>query len=389
MAAVAAGGAALLSSVSSASTESEKIKVGILGGTGAVGQRFIQYLEGHPQFEVAGIGASERSAGKPYKTAAKWMLSADVPAFVKDKTVVNCTPEDMKSVDLVFSALDTEQARAAEPLFAAAGVPVFSNASAFRMDAKTPLVVPPVNGDHLELAKSQPTYAKNGGFIVTNANCSTTGLVIALKPIHEAFGIETATIATLQAISGAGYPGLSGLDVLDNMIPNINGEEEKLEIEYKKILGAFKPSSSTSTSTAAAAAAIRFADFPLSAMVHRVHVRDGHTISVSLKLKQHATPEQIAAVLRGYKPSDPAVSSLPSSPRDWIVVREEPDRPQPRLDRDTGRGFTTVVGKIRPDPVATVKFVVLSHNTVMGAAGSSILNAELAVEKGLVKKKQH
>jgi aspartate-semialdehyde dehydrogenase len=188
----------------------------------------------------------------------------------------------------------------------------------------------------------------------------------------------------LQAISGAGYPGLSGLDVLDNLIPHINGEEEKLEIEYKKIMGSLSKDAAK-----AKANGIDYASFPLSAMVHRVHVRDGHTISVSLRLKKHATPEQVAAVLRGYKPSDSAVSALPSAPEQWIVVREEVDRPQPRLDRDTGKGFTTVVGKIRPDPINTVKMCILSHNTVMGAAGSSILNAELAVQKGLVKRREH
>lgn len=263
-----------------------------------------------------------------------------------------------------------------ETAFCSAGIPVFSNARNHRMVADVPLVVPPVNGDHLDLVKAQPSYAKNGGFIVTNANCSTTGMVIALKPLYDAFGIESVHCTTLQAISGAGYPGLPSLDILDNVVPFISGEEDKLETEYKKIMGELQLTASSGS--------IAPASFPLSAMVNRVHVRDGHSIALSVKLRKPATPAEVAAVLAAYKPAVAALMSLPSAPKAYIEVREENNRPQPRLDRDTGAGFTTVVGRIRPDPINTVKLFVLSHNTVMGAAGSSILNAELAAVKGLL-----
>ena len=263
-----------------------------------------------------------------------------------------------------------------EASFRDAGVPVFSNARNYRMEPDVPLVVPPVNGDHLELAKSQPSYKVNGGFIVTNANCSTTGMVIALKPLHDAFGIVAAHVTTLQAVSGAGYPGLPSLDILDNIVPYISGEEEKLETEYAKIMGVLGGGGITN------------AAFPLSAMVNRVHVRDGHCIAISLTLGRDASPEEVAKVLAAYRPAQPAMLSLPSSPPAFIEVRGEENRPQPRLDRDTGRGYTTVVGRIRRDPINTVKMFVLSHNTVMGAAGSSIQNAELAAVTGLLKLKK-
>jgi aspartate-semialdehyde dehydrogenase len=384
----------------------KKFRVGVLGATGAVGQRFLQYLDGHPWFEVTALGASSRSAGKKYEDATQWQLSANLPAYVRGQNVSLCDAKELSGkVDLVFSALvrreggrgskfpplprqshsppfpstppsqDADVAGDVEKAFSDAGVPVFSNARNYRMVSDVPLVVPPVNGDHLELVRMQPAFHKNGGFIVTNANCSTTGMVIALKPLADAFGIEHVNCTTLQAISGAGYPGLPSLDILDNVVPFISGEEDKLETEYKKIMGAYTPGSPSVTNT----------DFPLSAMVNRVHVRDGHSIALSIKLKTPATPQEVAAVLRNYKPAVAELSSLPSAPAFFIEVREESNRPQPRLDRDTGKGYTTVVGRIRPDPLNTVKIFVLSHNTVMGAAGSSILNAELAAAKGLLK----
>jgi aspartate-semialdehyde dehydrogenase len=263
-----------------------------------------------------------------------------------------------------------------EPAFRDAGVPVFSNARNFRMVADVPLVVPQVNGDHLPLIKRQASYAATGGYIVTNANCSTTGMVIALAPLQAAFGIEAVHATTLQAVSGAGYPGLPSLDILDNVVPYISGEEDKLETEYAKIMGALGGDGAT----------IAHPGFPISAMVNRVHVRDGHSIALSIKLARPASPEQVAAALAAWRPRDAEVLSLPSAPAEgFITVRTEPNRPQPRLDRDTGNGYTTVVGRIRADPIYTVKMFVLSHNTVMGAAGSSILNAELAAAKGLLK----
>lgn len=236
-----------------------------------------------------------------------------------------------------------------------------------------PLCVPPVNGNHLDLVRTQPTFS-SGGYIVTNANCSTTGMVIALKPLQDAFGLAAVHCVTLQAISGAGYPGLPSLDILDNVVPFINGEEEKLETEYAKIMGKYDDSHKLVTP-----------GFPLSAAVNRVHVRDGHSIALSIKLKTPATPEQVEAVLRGWKPTIPELTSLPSAPKNFVEVRSEANRPQPRMDRDAGAGYTTVVGRIRKDPITDIKMFVLSHNTVMGAAGSSILNAELAATKGLLK----
>ena len=353
-----------------------KLRVGVLGATGAVGQRFIEGLQDHPWFTVTRLGASSRSAGKTYGAAATWGISPDVPAYVKDAKVVSCNVSEFShDVDFVFSALDADVAGDVEKEFRDAGIPVFSNARNYRMHPDVPLVVPPVNGDHLDMVKTQPSFAKNGGFIVTNANCSTTGMVIALKPLEEAFGIERVFCTTLQAISGAGYPGLPSLDILDNVVPFISGEEDKLETEYAKIMGKFD---------ASRPAPVVPASFPLSAMVNRVHVRDGHSIALSIKLKKEASPEENAKVLESYIPSGD-VSTLPSSPDRFILVRTENNRPQPRLDRDAGRGFSTTVGRVRKDPINTVKMFVLSHNTVMGAAGSSILNAELAASKGLLR----
>jgi len=365
-----------------------RFRVGILGATGAVGQRFVEGLEGHPWFDVTRLGASSRSAGKRYRDAATWGVSPDVPAYVADATVVDCSVASFAgAVDLVFSALDADVAGDVEAAFRDAGVPVFSNARNFRMAADVPLVVPPVNGDHLELVRRQASFSAGGGFIVTNANCSTTGMVIALKPLADAFGIERVHCTTLQAISGAGYPGLPSLDILDNVVPFISGEEDKLETEYKKIMGRLlaAPAAAPAAAGGSGSAHIAPAAFPLSAMVNRVHVRDGHSIALSVKLSRSASPAEVAKVLADFVPADPELASCPSSPARFIQVRTEPNRPQPRLDRDTGRGFTTVVGRVRPDPIDTVKLFVLSHNTVMGAAGSSILNAELAATKGLLR----
>jgi aspartate-semialdehyde dehydrogenase len=386
-----------------------KFRVGVLGATGAVGQRFLEHLEGHPWFEVTRVGASDRSVGKRYADAANWMVTPNVPGYVKDMKVVACAPADFGGdVDLVFSALVREEvvpsprppalpppppppphaplppqdapvAATVEPAFRDAGVPVFSNARNFRMVSDVPLVVPQVNGDHLRMVTAQPSFAATGGYIVTNANCSTTGMVIALAPLQEAFGITAVHATTLQAVSGAGYPGLPSLDILDNVVPYISGEEEKLETEYGKIMGALAPAPGT---------AIAHPGFPLSAMVNRVHVRDGHCIALSVKLATPATPAAVAAALEAWRPRVAEVASLPSAPPRFIEVRAEVNRPQPRADRDAGRGYTTTVGRIREDPIYTVKMFVLSHNTVMGAAGSSILNAELAAATGLLKHKK-
>ncbi|KAA0164716.1 hypothetical protein FNF27_03221 [Cafeteria roenbergensis] len=355
-----------------------RLRVGVLGATGAVGQRFIHHLEGHPWFDVVALGASRRSSGKAYGNAVHWTLDGDVPAAVASHTVRNCEPSEFGDVDFVFSALDASVAGTIEANFVSAGVPVFSNARNSRMVPNVPLVVPPVNPDHLDVVRSQRSFADSGAFIVTNANCSTTGLVCALEPIERAFGIEAAIVTTMQAISGAGYPGLSALDMLDNVIPRIGGEEAKLELEYRKILGGVNSTGTGFTD----------AVFPLSASANRVHVRDGHMICVSLKLRTKASPGEVEAALAGFVPRDAVVARLPSAPPAFVQVSAgggDADRPQPRLDRDVGGGYTTVVGRVRECPVMDVKLVVCSHNTVMGAAGSSILNAELAVAKKLLR----
>jgi len=261
-------------------------------------------------------------------------------------------------------------------------VPVFSNAAAFRMAPDVPLVVPQVNGDHLAMVRAQPSFAATGGFIVTNANCSTTGLVIALRPLLDAFTVDAVAVTTLQAISGAGYPGVASLDILDNVIPFISGEEEKMETEYAKILAARDARSGALAPPA----------FRVSAACHRVHVRDGHTLAVTVALRARPggaepTPAAAAAALAAWAPADARVSRLPSAPAAWLELRAEPNRPQPRLDRDAGGGYTTVIGRVRADAVHTVKMAVHSHNTIMGAAGSSVLNAELAAVMGLLKQR--
>eukprot|EP01135_Chromosphaera_perkinsii_P008686 Nk52_evm19s1444 gene=Nk52_evmTU19s1444 len=353
-----------------------KIKVGVLGCTGMVGQRFIQLLENHPYFQIAAVGASERSAGKKYDDAClHWKMQSDIPEEIKSLMVVECKPEHFSSCRLVFSGLDSSVAGAIEKTFAKEGIAVFSNSKNYRMDPLVPLVIPAVNSDHLSLSKKQAkAYGyKEGGYIVCNPNCASTGIVIALKPIVEKYGIETCFISTMQAISGAGYPGLSGLDMLDNVVPFISGEEEKCETEPLKILGKLKEDGS----------GIEYADFKTSAHCNRVHVFDGHTACVSLKLKSECKVDDIKSLLAGYSTDE--YKALPSHADNIMEVLEQPNRPQPRLDRDRGRGFTISVGRVRPDPIFDVKFTCLSHNTVIGAAGGAIMNAESAKNMGLLK----
>jgi aspartate-semialdehyde dehydrogenase len=355
---------------------SRKLRVGVLGATGAVGQRFLRHLEGHPWFEVVALGASERSAGKQYSDAAHWIMETAIPDAVRPLVVRQCDPRAFSDVDFVFSALDADVAGEVEGGFVKAGISVFSNARNFRMQRDVPLVVPPVNPDHLEMVRTQGTFPHSGAFIVTNANCSTTGLVTALEPLERAFGIEAVMVTTLQAVSGAGYPGLSTLDMLDNVVPCISGEEAKLESEYKKIMGDLHGRTEITPPS-----------FRLSATTNRVLVRDGHTLCLSVKLKRGASVEEVERALSEFEPRDPLLARMPSAPSHFVVIAPggaQGDRPQPRLDRETGGGFTTVVGRVRPCPVFDVKMTVLSHNTVMGAAGSSILNAELATAKKLL-----
>lgn len=346
----------------------ESIPVAVLGATGSVGQRFVQLLDGHPWFRVAALTGSSRSAGKVYREGCHWVLSEAMPDWAAGMTISDSDPAAL-GVPLVFSALPSRAARELEPAFAQAGALVCSNASAFREEADVPVLLPEVNPEHIGLIPGQRQARGWRGAIVTNPNCTSTGLTVALKALGEAFGVSRAIAVSMQAISGAGYPGVASLDILDNVIPYIAGEEEKVQAETRKMLGALENGS------------IAPAELPLSAHANRVPVADGHTVCLSVELGTPAGPEEAVAALERYRA--PEVSrELPSTPRPAILVRREADRPQPRLDRMAGGGMTTVVGRVRPDPVLDLKLVILSHNTIRGAAGGSIYNAELLVSQG-------
>ncbi len=346
---------------------STKLSVGILGATGIVGQRFIQMLEHHPWFEVAWLAASDRSEGRPYAEAARWRLKTAIPANVAGMTVVPAKPEGAPKI--IFAALDAAIARELEPQFAAAGCAVVSNSSALRMQADVPLVIPEVNGDHIQLIEKQSWRSGSGGYVVTNPNCSTIGLVLALAPLHRRFTLETVMAVTMQAVSGAGYPGVASLDILGNVIPYIAKEEEKMEEETQKLLGKLHGSR------------VDPAPFAMSAQCNRVAVEDGHTESVAIRLKQKATAEEIIAAWNDFR-AEPQRLRLPSAPEQPVVYMTAPDRPQPRFDCDLGAGMTTSVGRLRKCNVLDWKFTVLSHNTIRGAAGAALLNAELLKAKG-------
>ena len=346
----------------------EKIKVGVLGATGAVGQKFVRLLENHPWFELAEVAASDRSAGKTYGEAARWLQNSPLPERARHLTVKPCRPE--LDCRIVFSGLDASVAGEVESDFAAAGYAVFSNSRNHRLDDDVPLVIPELNADHLALIDLQKKN-RGAGFIVTNSNCSTMFLAMALGPLHQAFGVEKVFVATMQAISGAGYPGVASLDILGNVIPYISGEEEKIEIETRKILGAL------------AGERVQLADFVISAQTNRVPVEDGHTECVSVKLRQPTSVEAIKERLRNFR-GLPQELKLPSAPPQPIIVVEENDRPQPRRDVERANGMATIVGRIRPCPILDYRFVILGHNTIRGAAGASILNAELLVAQGRI-----
>lgn len=347
-----------------------QISVAVLGATGSVGQRFISLLDGHPMFKVVALAASDRSVGQPYSKACRWVLSDPMPAWARDMVVVPCSPESVEA-KIVFSALPAELAKDLEPKFAQAGMAVCSNASSYRRDPDVPLLLPEINADHIGLIRGQRQARGWSGCILTNPNCTSTGLAVALKALQDAFGLQRAFVVSLQALSGAGYPGIPSLDIIDNVIPNIGGEEEKVEWESRKMLGKL------------GADGVALADIKFSAHTNRVAVIDGHLVCASVELGQAASPEQAIEVLRAYQ-APTASRDLPFAPKPVIVVRDEADRPQPRLDRMTGKGMTTVVGRVRQDPLFHLKFVVLSHNTIRGAAGGSIYNAELLVAESLV-----
>jgi aspartate-semialdehyde dehydrogenase len=351
-----------------------KYPIGILGATGMVGQRFIQLLENHPWFEVTWLAASDRSSGKPYGVAAKWRLDTVLPERIAKMTVSPAEPEGAPKI--IFAALDAAIARDMEPRFANAGCAVVSNSSAYRMSGNVPLVIPEINAEHLHLIEEQPSRRDSGGYMVTNPNCSTIGLVMALKPIEDRFGIEQIFVTTMQAVSGAGYPGVPSMDILGNVVPYIASEEEKMESETLKLLGKLEQNG--------AAYAVTPLPARLSAHCNRVAVEDGHTESVSIKLGEKlgrpVTREDILAAWAEFRPL--AGQDLPTAPAQPVEWAEQNDRPQPRLDRNRGNGMAVTVGRLRPCSVLDWKFTVLSHNTIRGAAGAAILNAELLASLG-------
>ena len=344
----------------------KKYRVGILGATGTVGQRFCQLLENHPQFEITALAASDRSAGKTYLEATPWKLATAMPESVKEIVVTPIEPP--LDCDLIFSSLPSNVARETEEKFARAGYPVISNSSSFRMENDVPLVIPEINPDHLGLIDIQRRNRGFGkGFIITNPNCSVITFAPPLAALYRQFGIENVMITTLQAISGAGYPGVASLDITDNVFPYISGEEPKVETEAQKIIGKLNGES------------IEKADFTVSAQCIRVNVTDGHLASVRVKLRENATLEDVKSAMSEF----PSLN-LYSAPKPLIYVCDEPDRPQPRLDRDRGKGMAITVGRLYPDNIFDYRFISLSHNTVRGAAGAAILNAELLIDKGLI-----
>ena len=349
-----------------------KREVAILGATGTVGQRFIELLQGHPWFEISVLAASERSAGKKYKEACKWRMETPMPEAVEDMTVVNTNLKEVKqagNVDFVFSALPGSVAGPIEEEFAIE-YPVVSKASAHRMKSDVPLIIPEVNPDHLQLISVQKKNRGWNGFISTDPNCSTIQLAITLKALMK-FGVENVIVSTMQALSGAGYPGVPSLDIIDNVVPYISGEEEKMENETRKILGTFYGEE------------IQPANITISASCHRVNVKDGHLEAVYVGLEQKPTIEEVKEAFRNFV-GEPQRLKLPTAPERPIIVKEEIDRPQPRFDRDAGKGMSVVVGRVREDPIMTVKYLCLGHNTIRGAAGAGILSAELMVKKGLL-----
>lgn len=364
--------------------DGKQIKVGVLGATGTVGQRFILLLAEHPYFVIHALGASARSAGKQYAKAATWKQVKPIPAQVREMIVQECKPEHFSECAVVFSGLDADVAGDIETAFRAAELAVFSNAKNFRRDPHVPLIVPLVNTSHLSMIPQQQSLHEpplKKGFIVTNANCSTTAVVIPLAALEKAFGpIESCMITTMQAISGAGYPGLPSMDILDNVVPYISGEEEKIEWETLKILGGVAEDEGKKSFDMHARHPLR-----ISASCNRVPVLEGHTECVSVRFARRPppSPQQVREALQAYT-SDAYSLGCPSAPRHTVFVHEEPDRPQPRLDRDFQQGAGVCVGRVRQCRVLDIKFVVMGNNVAIGAATSSIINAEFAVLKGLI-----
>ncbi len=347
----------------------QRIPVTVLGATGTVGQKFVRLLAEHPWFEVTAVAASSASAGRTYAEATRWREPVPMPADIARLTVKECVPPSPGAI--VFSALDAEVAGPIEQAFAASGAIVVTNTRTHRMDPDVPLLIPEVNEDHLSLVDCQRESRGWDGAILANPNCSTAALALALAPLHRAFTIERLFVSTMQAISGAGYPGVPSLDIVGNVIPFIAGEEEKIERESRKILGTL------------ASGAIEPSEFSLSVHANRVPVVDGHMATVSVEFRRKTDPAQAIEALRGFRGS-PRVCQLPSSPVPPIEVDERIDRPQSRLDLERGGGMAVTVGRVRPCPVLDLRMVVLGHNTVRGAAGQAVQIAELLVADGRV-----
>jgi aspartate-semialdehyde dehydrogenase len=347
-----------------------RLPVAVLGATGAVGQAFVRLLADHPWFEVAALAASDQSAGRRYGDVVRWREPTPLPPAAADLVIQRCAPPLPGAI--VFSALDAAVAREVEPAFAAAGALVVTNASAFRMDPHVPLLICEVNADHLGLLPAQRRARGWPGAILANPNCSAAALILALTPLHRAFGIERLFVATMQAVSGAGYPGVASLDILGNVIPHIPNEEEKIEQETRKILGTLSGD--------------RVDEAGIGASIHanRVPVEDGHTESVSIGFRTRVTPEEAMAALGTFRATG-KVATLPSTPALPVEVDGRPDRPQPARDRDRGRGMTVTVGRVRPCPVLDLRLTLLGHNRIRGAAGGAIQIGELLVAEGLTR----
>ncbi len=351
------------------------MKVGILGATGAVGQKFIRLLQNHPWFEIAALGASERSAGKKYVDAANWVEDMALPQDIATMQVRNCSPELFKDVSFVFSGLDSSVAYEIEGSFARAGIPVISNARNYRMEDHVPLLVAEINPDHTDLIKHQ-TFTKDGsGWIATNPNCVAVPLSVSMKPIGDAYGIESLIVTTMQAISGAGYPGVPSLDILGNVIPFISGEEPKIAPETQKVLGALNGNK------------VEPLSFPVQATCTRVPTLNGHVGAVTLKLKRKpASIDEVLEVIADFNANNEiAKMGLPSAPETLIQVHAQNNYPQPRLHADQANGMQVHIGRMREAEVFDISYVVMAHNTIRGAAGGAILNAELLTKKGFIK----
>lgn len=349
-----------------------QFKVGILGATGAVGQKFIRLLQDHEWFKIVALGASERSAGKSYREASNWIESIPMPELISGIEVRNCTSSEFDDVDFVFSGLDSSVATGIEADFAKAGIPVISNAKNYRTDPTVPLLVPEVNPDHVSMIETQTFTEDGSGWIVTNPNCVVIPLVMSLRPIYDNFGVKKVILTSMQAISGAGYPGVPSLDILGNVVPFIGGEEPKIAAEPLKLLGRLQDG------------AVQHASFPIQATATRVPVLNGHLLSVAVELEKDVDAEEVKKALKDWK-SPIADLMLPSAPTFPLHLFNDDFYPQPRLHADSEKGMQTAIGRVRNSNVLSISYVAMAHNTIRGAAGGAILNAELLVKKNYIK----